>query len=66
MKKEKIIEEIENLNYKEYLNIAMNLIDNVSIVLFNNGHIKESNSLNTAYLIIKEVSESENNKEWNY
>lgn len=62
MKKEEIIEEIENLNYKEYLEISMNLIDNVSVVLFNNGHIKESNSLNTACLIIKEVLESEINK----
>ena len=59
MKKEEIIEEIENLNYKEYLEISMNLIDNVSVVLFNNGHIKESNSLITACLIIKEVLESE-------
>lgn len=62
MKKEEIIEEIENLNYKEYLDIAINLIDNVSVVLFNNGHIKESNSLTTACLIVKEVLESEKAK----
>lgn len=62
MKKEEIIEEIENLNYKEYLDIAINLIDNVSVVLFNNGHIKESNSLITACLIVKEVLESEKAK----
>lgn len=62
MGKDEIITEIENLNYHEYLEISASLIDNVSVILYNNGYTKESNQLNTALLIIKEVMESENNK----
>ena len=54
------------LNYAEYnlhndtiLKAIIELLDNLSNELYENGYHKEGNKLNTSLMIIKEVLESE-------
>lgn len=49
-----------NLDNKTILESIMELLKNISNELYENGNIKESNKLNTAELIIKEVLKNEN------
>lgn len=44
-----------NLNDKTALEVAQKIIDDLSIELYNNGYISESNDLTTCYLIIKKI-----------
>ena len=37
------------------LEVAQKIIDDLSIELYNNGYISESNDLTTCYLIIKKI-----------
>lgn len=48
-----------NLNDKTTLELVLNLLDNVSNNLYENGYITESNRITTAILIVKEVLENE-------
>lgn len=44
-----------NLNDQTALEVAQKIIDDLSIELYNNGYISESNDLTTCYLIIKKI-----------
>ena len=49
-----------NLNNETILQAITELLDNISNELYYDGNVAESNKLNTAELIIKEVLKNEN------
>lgn len=57
---EQAINYLQNLNIKNQLKVANNIIDNLSNVLYNNDNVQNSNQLNTCYLIIKNILENSN------
>ena len=44
-----------NLNDKTALEVAQKIIDDLSVELYHDGYISESNDLTTCYLIIKKI-----------
>ena len=44
-----------NLNNKSALEVAQKIIDDLSVELYHDGYISESNDLTTCYLIIKKI-----------
>lgn len=56
-KKDDVIHILEDMEDLEQLKIVIELLDNLSNKLYNDGYIKESNTLTTCLLSIKELEE---------
>lgn len=58
--KEQFLEYAENnLNNETILNAIIDLLNNISNELYENGYVKQSNTLTTCELSIKELLENE-------
>lgn len=59
MKKQEIIDLLQEIDNKQQLEIAIEILDNVSNCLYIDGFVSESNKLVTSLLKIEEVLRDE-------